>query len=742
MSPFGFLQRGSLAEHARCLQLAKYKPSVCFDGLLPGVDNLRHDVFLSPKFTQLARQHIARLVMQYGDVQALLSEDRNGYRPAWSTRPAQKSPATEPADFKRALTEIYTAALSRAKREDNLTVDLLARVAVLKFLKSELLAQFNQVLERGQSRLRSYEDLKRTPGGRAHEFRERLVGFQVAKKTVLRKIGEDLFRTQRDVEKETLMRMRRSLFGDTDNGAYELFLNRLLFTEDGRDDYLNAEHYVMLGNYERDPDRLPAIREIARAFLRSLALPDVREWEDVRAVLSEPDNAQELVAAGTPDGFDPKARAQKALLAGWLDALEQDGMMQHVLAAYEVVPILPEYSPPINAQQLKNALISRTERMRVEELIAEQGKLSVDSLHDAIKRVIACRGSERAKMAGRFLLDFMRYHREVVKLEVLNAAMERVNVISSDKIRQLSAINNTLYEFLLPDEQKPAEEKVLHHVILKADLRDSSGLTRTLYERGLNPASYFSLNFYEPVNRLLPLFGAEKVFIEGDAVILAIFEREGEAQLGVARCCALAKEMIGVVRAYNEKSNNAGLPTLELGIGISCQDSAPLYLMDGTSRVMISPALNQSDRLSSCSKAARRYLAKNSTLFNVFTFQSLGDAEAGGDPDEFLVRYNIGGVNLDESAFEKLRGEISLRTHELDVRMIWGPEPVRLFSGVVPLPSGGFQNIVVREGRVAHVNAGTFALKRWIDRRYYEVCTSAEIYDKLEKKLAVPAAAR
>jgi len=743
MARFKFLQRRDLAEHAGYFNLAKYTPSVLLEGLLPGVDNVRHDVFLSTRFMQLARQHLARLIVQYGDVQELVAEEAPvSSRPPWAVKPVRKpGNGAEPGDFRKTLAELYTVALSRAKSEASLTLDLLAHVAVLKFLKCELLGQFNQVLDRVRARVN--EDSKRSLPDRAHVLQERFARFQVSKKMVLRKVGEELFRTQRDLEKETLARMRRSLFGDEEAGVYEIFLNRLLFTEEGRDDYLNAEHYVMLGNYERDPDRFFAILEIARLFLKSLELSDVREERDVRAVLSVPENAQELVSGGTPGDSDPKSRAQKAVLTAWLETLEQFGMMQHVIAAYEVVPILPEYSPPINAQQLKNALIQRAERLRVEELLEAHGKLSVDAMHDAIKRVLGCRGAERAKVAGRFLADFIRYHRDVRKLEALTAAMDRVNVITNPKVRELSAINNTLYEFVLPDEQTVSEEKVLGHVVLKADLRDSSHVTRTLFERGLNPASYFSLNFYEPVNRLLPLFGAEKVFIEGDAVILALFEHQGDAQLAVARCCVLAREIIGVVRAYNEKSRQAGLPTLELGIGIAYLDSAPLYLMDGATRVMISPALNQSDRLSSCSRMARRSLAKTPRQFNVFSFQSADDPRNGDEPEELLVRYNIGGVHLDQAAFDKLRQEISLRADHLQMPMLWGREPVRLHSGMVPLPSGGFQKLVVREGRVAQVDPRTFAFKRWTDQRYYEACTSAEIYELLEKKtVSAPALAR
>src|SRR5438132_1105882 len=139
---------------------------------------------------------------------------------------------------------------------------------------------------------------------------------------------------------------------------------------------------------------------------------------------------------------------------------------------------------------------------------------------------------------------------ELRRMEAVMSAMDGINVISNEKLRQLSAINNTLYDILLPEEQKPLEEKVVHHVILKADIRDSTTLTRTLFERGLNPASYFSLNFYEPVNKLLPKYNASKVFIEGDAIILSIFEGEGEPGFGVGPACVMARDIMDVVRAY------------------------------------------------------------------------------------------------------------------------------------------------------------------------------------------------
>jgi len=55
---FSFLQRGSLAESARQLSWSSYVPSIELENLVAGIDNLRHDVFLSSRFIEIARLHI------------------------------------------------------------------------------------------------------------------------------------------------------------------------------------------------------------------------------------------------------------------------------------------------------------------------------------------------------------------------------------------------------------------------------------------------------------------------------------------------------------------------------------------------------------------------------------------------------------------------------------------------------------------------------------------------------------
>ncbi len=91
----------------------------------------------------------------------------------------------------------------------------------------------------------------------------------------------------------------------------------------------------------------------------------------------------------------------------------------------------------------------------------------------------------------------MRLRRDLNDYQRMVSAMERVNLVRAERTREVSKMNRTLYEFLLPEEQ-PAEDHVVSHAVIKADVRGSTKMTQDLLSRGLNPASHLSLNLYEP----------------------------------------------------------------------------------------------------------------------------------------------------------------------------------------------------------------------------------------------------
>jgi hypothetical protein len=730
---------GGAPEKPALPNLAASTPFISLAGLAVGVDNLRHDVVLSPKFVELARAQVARQIVRHGELDRWLAADTPSTQtPSWLRNQLGKTARTkaDPGEWKSALTELQVVSLNRAKKEFNLSIDLLARLAVTKFLRSEMNLQFNQVIERCRVMLKSYDNSRQQ---RAHEYQERVAAFQVRKKIILRRTGQEIFETLREVEKSTLARTRRSLFGEETSGGayftYPLFLNRLLFSEDGRDDYLCAEHYVMLGNWDRDPDRYGRMREIACGFLRLLYGEEVSA-ETLDSWMNVPENARQLVGSGTPEDSD-EGSAQQERLAAWVRLLEDEQVMENVIASYHVVPLLSEYAPRINPQQLKNALVDRTECDRVERMIQEHGKLSPNSLYAGVAKVASCRGAERAKVAARFLGDFFHYHRDLRRLEVLNAALDSVNLVGNERLQELSRVNGTLYEFMMPEEQGEADsDRVLRHVVLKADVRDSTRLTRTMMDKGLNPASYFSLNFYDPVNKLLEKYGAQKVFLEGDALILAILEREGEPGLAVSRMAVLAREIIEIVRGYNELMQHSGMPQLELGVGITLQDSAPLYLMDGEHQIMISEALNESDRLSSCNKRARKVMEPQAGPFHVYAFQA-AEMDENGNPEDVTLSFNLSGIRMNEAAFKKLQQEITLEPLKVRLPPSFASSDkgeYKLFSATVAVDKDIFRKIVVRESRIPRIDATDFTVKGWTDRRYYEICTDQAIYSALERK--------
>ncbi len=751
--------------------LRYHEVTLAFSDLQLGVDNLRYDVFLSPRSTSDLSFHLARYLCRFGQVESLFEMDfpsaieskfiRNGEESAKVRQPG-------PPDLKALLISIHLAILNRAKAEGNPSIDMLGRLAVLKFIRSELQAQFARILEQCRAKSKSLEGVRQT---KMVQTQELVSSFQVRKKIILRRAGQEMFRLLREIEKETLARTRRSLLGEPVFGestrakpvrgnlpadCYRLFLNPLVLTEDGRDDYLCAEHYYMFGNFDKDPDRFLNLRRIAVEFLRELGYGEGDEDEHLEQALNVPDNANVLVGTGNGEDSTPEDRNRKDRLEIWTRMLQREGVLAHVIASYEAVPLLAEYAPRVNPQQIKGALLFREESERVEKIIAES-RLHSDRLFAAIGRVAACRGSERSRFAARLLHDLFCYHRDLHGLEALSAGFDCINLVGNDRVRQLSSLNGMLYEFLPPEEQKPAEDRVVHHVILKADVRDSSRLTRSLMEKGMNAASYFSLNFYDPINKLLAKYGATKVFLEGDAIIVAVLEREGEDMVSVGRTCVLAWEIISLLRDYNELLERSGLPQMEVGLGIAYQDSAPLYLVDGEHRIMISDAINESDRLSSCSKRVRKKIAPDAGVFQVYSVQIGGGGSNGGKSndsadtgaEDMRLNYNVGGICLSEAAFRKLQQEISLSVwtpdamdsgfSNLSFTNPWIDEQCEIFVGTVPIANGVFRKIAIRKNRIAQVDVRDLSILRWTDGWYFEVCANPAVHAALPGEKSAPA---
>ena len=792
--------------------LKSYNVSLPMETLAIGVDNIHHDVFLSPKFVQAARDYLLDLIRQHTS-----SAQFPGMEPRQSRGP-------DSVAFRKLLSELLQSSLTQAKYHKNIEIDLLFRLSLLKFLTSEIANQFANIILEGKEWVRQRgEPFERSQ--QAHVIKARLSELQASRRSVVRRVGQQVGQILADVEENTTAKTRRALFGEDFAPYYELCKNRLIFLDGGKDDVFFLEHYVLLGNYARDPDRFEAMDALFQEFLREAGItvsddPAHKEavdthtalLESVQAIRAEINNLEEqreatrkrlergesflnkFLSSDNPADlkaslhdiesrlqhqelkleeldpqvedarqkldffrkgkasrlgeflddpenaqrlFDPKtgpedsAPLRAQLLTRLLDRLEQHEMLFHVLASYEVRPIAAEYCPPLHLQQLRRALVSKDELKQVERVIKQvpAKKLSLRTIEELSRRIQRYSRDEMKEFVLRFAGDFFRLHRDLRDAEHLTAGMERINLVTTEKARELSRMNNRLYECVLQEEARPMQDNVISHVIIKADVRGSTRMTQDLLSRGLNPASHFSLNLHEPVKKLLDRFDAKKVFIEGDAIILAIFETESSAAYArpVAKACILSRQILAVCNSYNEQASSSDFPALELGLGVAFQGDAPTYWVDGDSRIMISKALNLSDRLSGCAKLAKRMLAKQKSHFSVFQFLNTMEGASAEELDEFLVRYNMNGIELNEEGFKKLSEEISLDSVETKLDLPWGRQNVALFFGEVPL--GESVELLVLRKAFARQLLPDGKVGRATEHCYYEVCTSPALYN-------------
>src|ERR1700722_1563436 len=236
------------------IRLEPYSAEIRIQSLSLGIDNIHYDVFLSPKFVAFARKYLLDTIRQAANLNLFYG---SGHKPV----------APENAAFRKQLTELLQTSLTIAKFEQNIEIDLLHRIAVLKFLLTEIGNQLSSVIveckEWIHSRGGHFEHSEQ-----AHRMRARIAEIQADRKNIYRQAGQALFNTMRDLEENILAKSRRALFGDEYSEMYDLFKNRLLFVEGGNDEFLLLEHYVLLGNFVHDPDRFEVFDELLIDFVR------------------------------------------------------------------------------------------------------------------------------------------------------------------------------------------------------------------------------------------------------------------------------------------------------------------------------------------------------------------------------------------------------------------------------------------------------------------------------------------
>ena len=745
------------------LGLKRYQVGYSLNRLVFGVDNIHIDVHISPQVCNALKRTASLLMIKHSQSEDFFEEYKREFC------------EIEKDTLRRVCMDVLLDGINRAKSAAEVQIDFLGQTALAKLFLEEIENQYKYLVAHLDPLVRIYQLSPKYDQNEVFIIKDKLAEIKRRHNQIIRLVGEELLHLLANINAKKLRNMRETHFPPGEILPDNYFINPILHTNNPTDDFFLIEEYVLLGQRSEDPDNYTNIKLIIHELLSKTDLGQGNINNDNSMDVNEgsvqknghSSDAEEnifdswIMESGNIDRmfnyFDSqelyeKAKKEKAsedilqklkeqintqqkLFNIFYRKFKKSHLLRQIVAAFEMKSVYSRYCPPMAPRQIREFLVDFWSRIsitrqqkRLESFYSED--FSLAPLRQTVKRINGTSTKEKKQYLLMFLKQFSYYHRDLYNFRILKDAMESINLVTEEKIILLSRENRSLFDFLLPDEKVKEEKPIANHVIIKADIRGSIAINHTMRNMGLNPASYFSLNFFDPISAVLSEYGASKVFIEGDAIILSIFEKEDAAQINysVARACGLAIKILQIVRSYNEKNKENNLPVLELGIGICYSDGPPAFLFDGDSRIMISSAINQADRLSSCDKLLHKIFKSQNDVFNLFVFENESEEIIETTVDDFTYRYNVNGIELNEDGFNKLAKEINLQIFTFPSE---NDESVKLYTGKVPLANGNYQRIAIREAVIHKLQPNALDVTGKISKKYYEVCTHHKIYDSI-----------
>ncbi len=477
------------------------------------------------------------------------------------------------------------------------------------------------------------------------------------------------------------------------------------------------------------------------AFLRRV-MDEGEYTQDCVHWLDEPVNLPRLLDSHYKGGCGawchPRWPEFQESLASRLEVgLQEAGVLEPLIASVRLRELYPDLGRRGAPDLLLEYLLDQRSLSGVISALEKQEKLTNPSAYQARllqakKALQQASAAQRRRWLVRALEGHAALRRDLKLAWLAYRSMNEIALARSEKDLELSRSNGLLQDLGIEGRQSDA---IIGHVIVKADLRGSTALIASMNHTGINPATYFSRNLFNPVNSLIKAYGAEKLFLEGDAAILAFLDRESAPTAVVARACALAQELIALLERRNRQNERRGLPRLEVGVGIAYEAGPPTYLFDEGHKITISPAIHRADRLSSCN------------LPSAFLEKLDGDRRAGRSVEVVrfadsanliaktgeLRRYNVNGVELDEAAFRRLRQEMILRVVPAEV--LGGSAGDRYHVGRFTAKEGKTRWLVVREAIVQRWNGKRFVSDSESRLRFHEVITDPGLIKKIRQHL-------
>jgi len=732
----------------------------------PGVDNYHIYVKLSPKFCALFTKLLNDFINQ-----------------EIAQKPQKTKNDKLKEEFQESYADMMTVLIHRIKSDLSRNEIILLQFAVYRYILESTKNTLDNLIATLRGKLTESRGAK---SGKALNIQDQIFWLSKHYNVTLSSENRQFFDLLGFVEKKHLQAVRRQYLESGDQIYLDILYSPLLRVANLESSNFLIEKYL-LWNREQDDSLFPGLNAEVEAIFRDV-LPDhgfdplverrqtgnqLEIYDDLGGLsacknllgpapdmknnisesfswLDHAENFEHLFDEVKLQEIGQAVRKESGISAGWQfkkqykhlmsilkrikKMLEEKKLLQQLSASYYTrkkwTRHLAEYMEAVSLCRFLGGEIKFNEFQKRLHRGYQFTPAEVKDLNNTAKLVQSEINDNDDEEFVRFLSVLSQYRLHLKYFRFAHRVFNRVNILEDEDQIRLSSQAGTLYQLPMASEVTDDENRIVHHAILKADVRGSTTVTDELEKKDLNPASYFSLRFFGPINKVLGTYGANKVFIEGDAVILSFLEYEHDPQHwhSVAHACGMAKAMLSVVSANNKYSREMGLPPIELGIGVCYADYAPRYLYDGETPIMISSAIGDADRMSSCSWKLRAVIKDHP--FNVVVMEIADDDQSKGEKGQQKIRYNVNGILLDNEGFEKLQQEIEL--HRL-VGQVEGNTEV-FYYGEYPDTEGKKRTLVIREGQVGLWRNDTIE-KHTIDEKFYEVVTNPQITAGIQKKL-------
>ncbi|PCH62990.1 MAG: hypothetical protein COC19_01955 [SAR86 cluster bacterium] len=744
------------------------------DAFSKGINNYHIDVRISPRFSSDMKKLAVLLIPQLA-----------------IPKPLPRDNSKLQQNLRTSYLDMMTVLLHRSSFDLEVQQVLVLQFAITKhilvFVKTELDKQLESIATR-------INELKHAGSASLLLLDKRLFWLRKNYSSILYEVNRQLFTQLKKVEQTQLASIRRSCLPQSDNYCVDALLNPLLFSNDLCCPQLLAKEYRLWSLNSQEADFIALNIEIEKIFYLSLSDTNTAtsltlhtpskglqgsteihdelggllasqiylgiaadskntlteelnclELSDVLSSLFDLEHqSQYLEQLKKQQGFKfrvPEKTAleqRRKLLKDISNYLGANKLFESLLCSEALTKIKSSATlHGIDYSQLCQFVSGQINLVKLQQT-NELNQHQITCLLEIQKSISKQSKKPTLKTTASIVVDLARFRRDLKLQRFSHRIFNRIRILQSSEDLALSKQANTLYFLPTGDEQELSQERIQRHCVLKADIRGSTTVIEDLLSRGLNPASYFSLRFFKPISDILENYGAIKVFHEGDALILSFLEFENSPQqwFCVSRACGLAREILRIVNLNNLYSKKMNLPLLELGIGICFSNKAPHYLYDDNRPIMISSAIGDADRISSCSWSLREQL--DPRPFNVDVFKVDTATPATGvatEKGQRYLRYNVNGVLIDTAAFEKLQQELSLQTLSLEIDQ----SSHQFFTAEFPDIHGNYNDLVIRVGHPGNWHE-TEAYKQELeqdtqhrspDESFYEVIVNQEIINRV-----------